>query len=153
MGMNASDKLWTGRGPLQRFIKDQRVLFVLVGGASTAFSTTLFVLLVLFFPKVPSSVNVFIAWAAALMATFMVYRRLVFRVIGHFWLDLVRFASVNTITLLINVGAMALLADVLAWPPIPVQIGITGVVVLFNYLGHKHFSFRRKPANPGKEPK
>lgn len=153
MVMNGDKKSRPVNGPLQRWIKDQRVLFVLVGGASTVFSTLLFVLLVLFFPRVPSSVSVFVAWAVALMATFGVYRRLVFRVKGHFWLDLVRFASVNTTTLLVNIGSMALLADVLALPPIPVQIGITGVVVVFNYMGHKHFSFRRKPATPKKEPK
>ncbi|WP_204128488.1 hypothetical protein, partial [Pseudomonas ogarae] len=42
-------------GPLQRFFKDQRVLFLIVGGANTAFSTALFAGLVLLLgPSVPS---------------------------------------------------------------------------------------------------
>ena len=132
--------------PLQRLVKDQRVLFLLVGGANTAFSTALFALLVILFgPGVPSVVSLCIAWVVSLLAVFVVHRRLVFRVEGHFWLDLLRFASVNAVSLLLNAGALALLADVIGLPAIPVQIAITVVVVVFNYFGHKHFSFRRKP--------
>lgn len=132
-------------GPLQRIVKDQRVLFLLVGGANTAFSTALFALLVILFgPGVPSVVSLGIAWVVSLLAVFVVYRRLVFRVRGHFWLDLGRFASVNAVALLLNAGALALLADIAGLPAIPVQIAITVLVVVFNYFGHKHFSFRRR---------
>lgn len=137
---------FSGRpGPLQRFIKDQRVLFLLVGGANTAFSTALFAGLVLWFgPTVPSAVSLCIAWVVSLLLVFVVYRRLVFRVEGHFWLDLARFSSVNAMALLLNAVALTLLVDVAGLPAIPVQIGITVLVVVFNYIGHKHFSFRRK---------
>lgn len=135
-------------GPLQKLIRDQRVLFLLVGGVNTAFSTALFALLVILFgPGVPSVVSLCIAWVVSLLAVFVVHRRLVFRVQGHFWLDLVRFAGVNAMSLLLNAGALTLLADVMGLPAIPVQIAITVVVVVFNYFGHKHFSFRRKSRN------
>lgn len=132
-------------GPLQRLIRDQRVLFLLVGGANTVFSTAVFAFLVVTLgPGIPSVVSLGIAWVVSLLVVFVVYRRLVFRVRGHFWLDLARFASVNVVTLLINAGALGLLADIWGWPAIPVQIGITLLVVVFNYFGHKYFSFRRK---------
>jgi len=115
-----------------------------VGGANTAFSTALFALLVVLFgPGVPAVLSLGIAWVVSLLAVFLVYRRLVFRVRDHFWLDLGRFASVNAVSLLINAGALVLLADVAGLPPIPVQIAITVMVVVFNYFGHKYFSFRR----------
>ncbi|MEN4938940.1 GtrA family protein [Stenotrophomonas sp. TWI273] len=139
-------------GPLQRFFKDQRVLFLIVGGANTAFSTALFAGLVLLFgPGVPSVTSLVIAWVVSLVLVFFVYRRLVFRVSGHAWRDFARFASVNLGSLMINMAALALLADVLGLPPIPTQILITVVVVIFNYVGHKYFSFRRRPEPGSKE--
>lgn len=139
-------------GPLQRFFKDQRVLFLLVGGANTAFSTALFAGLVLLLgPGIPSVTSLAIAWVVSLVLVFFVYRRLVFRVSGHAWRDFARFASVNLGSLMINMAALALLADVLGLSPIPTQILITVVVVIFNYVGHKYFSFRRPPGPGSKE--
>jgi len=139
-------------GPLQRFFKDQRVLFLLVGGANTAFSTALFAgLIVLFGPGVPSVVSLGIAWIVSLVLVFFVYRRLVFRVTGNGWRDFLRFTSVNVGSLLLNMAALALLADVLGLPPIPTQIVITILVVIFNYVGHRYFSFRRRPEPHSKE--
>ena len=132
-------------GPLQRLIRDQRVLFLLVGGANTLFSTLLYAGLVLLFgPKVPATLSLCIAWLVSVVLVFFVYRRLVFRVTGNGWADFVRFCSVNLASLGINAGLLLLLADVMRLPPIPVQIGITLLVVVFNYFGHKHFSFRRR---------
>lgn len=134
-------------GPLQRLIRDQRVLFLLVGGANTVFSTALFAILVFALgPDIPSVVSLGSAWMVSLLAVFFVYRRLVFRVRGQFWLDLTRFAGVNVVSLLLNAVALGLLSDIGGLPAIPVQIGITVIVVIFNYFGHKHLSFRRKPS-------
>ncbi len=139
-------------GPLQRLIKDQRLLFLLVGGANTAFSTVLFAGLVLLLgSKVPSVVSLGITWVISLVLVFFVYRRLVFRVIGSAWGDFLRFTSVNVGSLLLNMGALALLADVLGLPPIPTQVAITVLVVIFNYIGHKYFSFRRSPEPSSRE--
>ncbi len=131
-------------GPLQRLIKDQRVLFLLVGGINTAFSTALFAILSWWLgPKVPSAASLFIAWVVSLLLVFNVYRHLVFRVSGHVLRDFFRFVGVNVISFLINAGALTLLVEGAGFPPIPTQIAITFAVVVFNYLGHKYFSFRR----------
>lgn len=133
-------------GPLQRLIRDQRLLFLLVGGANTAFSTALFAGLVLLFgPGVPSAVSLTIAWVVSLLLVFNVYRHLVFRVSGHALRDFLRFVSVNLASFLVNAGALTLLVEILGLPAIPVQIVITIAVAVFNYFGHKYFSFRRKP--------
>jgi putative flippase GtrA len=131
-------------GPLQRLISDQRVLFLLIGGANTVFSTALFVGLIwLLGPGVPAAVSLVIAWGVSLILVFFVYRKLVFRVIGNLWIDLVRFASVNFMGLLVNSIALTCMTEYAKLPAIPCQLAITVVVVLFNYFGHKHFSFRR----------
>lgn len=131
-------------GPLQRFIRDQRILFLLVGGLNTAFSTLVYAAFVVFLgPEVPAIVSLCIAWVISVCAVFFVYRKLVFRVSGNFVGDFIRFCSVNLLSLGINLGLLAFLADFIGWPAIPTQIGITVVVVIFNYIGHKYFSFRR----------
>lgn len=135
-------------GPLMRIVKDERIAFLLVGGANTAFSTGLFILLALSFPSVPSFVLLTASWTVSLIAVFFAYRKLVFRVRGHLWLDLGRFALVNLSSLLVNIGLLSLLADILRFPRIPTQIGITLLSVCISYFGHRHFSFRRKRHSP-----
>lgn len=130
-------------GPLRKFVKDERVAFLLVGGANTAFSTGLFIVLALAFPSTPSFILLTVSWTISLVSVFMVYRKLVFRVSGHFWLDLGRFALVNLTSLGLNVLLLGILADVLGWPRIPTQLGITVISVIVSYFGHKYFSFRR----------
>lgn len=131
-------------GPLQRLIRDQRILFLVVGGANTAFSTALFAALVLMLgPQVPSAVSLFIAWIVSLVLVFNAYRHLVFRVRGNALRDFWRFVGVNIASFLLNVGALTVFVEILGFPAIPVQVLITVAVVLFNYFGHKYFSFRR----------
>ncbi len=131
-------------GPLLRLVKDQRIAFLLVGGANTAFSTALFIALALAFPKAPSYPLLTVSWTVSLVSVFFVYRKLVFRVSGHVWLDLGRFALVNLTSLLVNIGLLSLVADVMQFPRIPAQIGITVLSVCISYFGHRYFSFHRK---------
>ena len=138
-------------GPLMKVVKDQRVAFLLVGGANTAFSTALFIALALALPRMPSFVLLTASWTVSLIAVFFVYRKLVFRVKGHVWLDLARFALVNLTSLLINIGLLSLFADILGFPRIPAQLAITFLSVIISYFGHRHFSFRRKNS-PGSKP-
>lgn len=133
------------RGLLRKLFIDQRFLFLLVGGVNTAFSTALFVVLVLAFgPHVPPSMSLGISWMVSLVLVFFAYRFMVFRVKGHLWLDFVRFAGTNITALLINIVALTVFADMIGWPAIPVQIGIVCFIIVFNYFAHKHVSFRRK---------
>lgn len=127
-----------------KVVKDQRVAFLLVGGANTAFSTGLFIALALAFPQTPSFILLTTSWTVSLISVFFVYRKLVFRVKGHVWLDLGRFALVNLTSLLINVSLLSLFADILGFPRIPTQLAITFLSVVISYFGHRHFSFRRE---------
>ena len=131
-------------GPLQRLVRDQRVLFVLVGGANTLFSTALYAALVLLLGHRVLAVGcLLIAWSVSLILVFIVYRRLVFRVVGHFWRGLARFASVNFASLMLNSLLLLTATEVAGFHPIYSQIAITCFIVVFNYVGHKYFSFKR----------
>jgi hypothetical protein len=96
------------------------------------------------FEQAPSFLLLSVSWLVSLVAVFFVYRKLVFRVSGHVWLDLARFALVNLTSLLVNVGLLSLFADILKYPRIPTQLVITVLSVLISYFGHRYFSFRRK---------
>lgn len=130
---------------MRRVVEDQRLLFLVIGGINTVFATLLFAMLLhLSGPGVPSVVLLTVAWAASLLTGFLAHRWLVFRVSGHFWSDFARYTGVNYMALLVNAAAMALLADVMGLPPIPVQIGVICLTIVFSYVGHRFFSFRRK---------
>lgn len=132
-------------GPLLRIVRDQRLAFLLVGGINTAFSTGLFVAIAWLYADLPSPVVLSIAFVVSLIAVFFIYRKLVFRVKGHFWLDLGRFTLVNLTMFFTNMALLLVAHEVLGYPKIPAQIAITCVTVVINYFGHKYFSFRRRP--------
>ncbi|UGB37561.1 GtrA family protein [Frateuria soli] len=120
------------------------MLFLIVGGLNTVFSTVLFAALVILLgPRVPSTVSLCISWLVSLLLVFSAYRRWVFKVKGRWLKDLMRFAGVNLVALLANAFALTALVELAGLPPIPVQVAITVLIVVFNYVGHKYFSFRR----------
>lgn len=129
---------------LRRCLADQRLLFLIVGGTNTAFSTVLFIALVLLLGRrVPSSVCLGISWTISLVLAFFAYRIFVFRVKGRLLLDFFRYAGTSVTALIVNMALLAIFADTMRWPAIPVQLVITAIVIIFTYFGHKHVSFRR----------
>ncbi|PFG17737.1 putative flippase GtrA [Propionicimonas paludicola] len=131
----------------RRLLADQRVRFLIVGGANTVFSTALFIGFDLWFGRmVYSFVPLVLAWVISLVCVFFLHRGLVFRVHGHLLRDLGRFAVVNSGTLAINIGALFVVSDLLGWPRIPWQLGITAAMVVASFIGHKYFSFKRTSA-------
>ena len=129
---------------LSTLLRDQRFRFLLIGGCNTVFSTMLFAELVHALPaSAPSSVSLVISWAVSMVVGFVAYRRFVFQVKGRLWLDFARFTGTNVTSLLINIFALTLLTDIIGLPAVPVQIFVTCIVVISNYFGHKHVSFRR----------
>lgn len=143
-------------GPLLRLIRDQRVAFLIVGGVNTVVGTAWFILFqATIGHRFGYMVSLVCAHVAAVLCAFVLYRRFVFHVRGHVWLDLFRFELVNLTSLAINAVALPLLVEAVHIPPIPAQLLITMVTVLVSWFGHRGFSFRRKqaPAAVGVDPK
>lgn len=134
-------------GPLFRLIKDQRIAFLLVGATNTVIGTAWFIIFQLtvgqHFGYMASLVC---AHVAAVLCAFVLYRRFVFLVHGHVWLDLARFEVVNLASLGVNAIALPIGVEVLDLAPIVAQLLITCVTMLISFFGHRHFSFHRRAA-------
>lgn len=132
-------------GPLLRIIKDRRVAFIAVGG----FNTVLGYLWFVFF-----QISVGHAWGymwalilshvASVLCAFVMHRKFVFRVVGHWWRDLARFEVVQLAALGFNIVALPALVEIVGLAPLVAQAVIAVVTVTFSYFAHRHFSFRRK---------
>ncbi len=142
-------------GPLTRFIRDQRVAFVVVGminaivgfGIFIACSETIGHFVDRHFGKVAGSlVTVGIMYVLTVLFAFVLHRRFVFRVRGHVLRDLVRYWSVYLTALGINAVALPVLVE-LGLPRIEAQAIIVVSTALVSYFGHRHFSFQRGPAD------
>lgn len=135
-------------GPVLHLIKDRRVAFILVGGVNTVVG---FLWFVLFQVTVGAWIGewgymaaLVLSHIASVICAFYLYRRLVFRVKGHVWIDLARFELVQLTAFGINLVALPFLVQVVSIPPIPANAIITVVTVVLSYFAHRYFSFRRK---------
>jgi putative flippase GtrA len=118
--------------------------FLLVGGVNTVWAMLVFVIALNWWgPAVPAVVSLILAWVISGITGYVAQRYLVFKVRGRFWLDLIRFASVNVGAFVFNVCVMGVFADVLGFRPLLVQLFVVVCTVVFTYFGHSLFSFYR----------
>lgn len=143
----------------KRFLADERVRFLAVGGFNTAFGFLIFVLVNLALrgqfaghPAWASVVTLLVSHLIASIPAFVLYRMFVFKVSGRIVRDFFRFQSVYVIPLTLNLFALPFLVW-LGLGAIVAQAIIVCVNVVINYVGHKYFSFKRKPveADPSAE--
>lgn len=130
---------------MARLLDDQRVRFVLVGGANTVVGYALFVLLQWIAGRYISYFgSVVIAHLLSSLLAFWLYRRWVFRVgKGGLVLDFLRFQTVFLIPLAANLIALPFLVTGLKVNVYLAQAAIVVVSVVISFIGHKYFSFRR----------
>jgi len=127
-----------------RVSEDERFRFLLVGAFNTAFGYTAFVAIqYLFGTTIGYMGSLFCAHVVASSVAFVLYRRLVFKVIGHVMLDYFRFQGVYFVTLTTNVILLPLFVEVFGWNVYLAQGVVMCVTVVGSFLGHKFFSFRR----------
>jgi putative flippase GtrA len=132
------------RGPLLDLVKNDKLAFLVVGAANTLIGGGWFLLFQTTVGQLAGyMVSLVLAHIAAVLCAFVLYRRLVFRVTGHVWRDLVRFEMVYLSALAVNAVLLPLSVEVLGIPPIPSQFLIVFVTAVMSYFGHKYFSFRR----------
>jgi putative flippase GtrA len=145
-----------GAGPLLRFVRDQRVAFLIVGGVNTAVGFGWFVLFEFLVGKPLGGngylVTLLLAHVASVLCAFVLYRRFVFRVRGHVFRDLARFELLYLVSLGINFVTLPLLVEVAHFQPIAAQAMIVVVTTVISFFGHKNFSFRRPNPTPPEEP-
>lgn len=137
-------------GPLLKLIRDQRIVFLVVGGINTVVGFGWFVLFEFLvgsrLGEFGYMVTLLLAHVASVLCAFVLYRRFVFRVRGNVLVDLARFESVNLVSLGINLVTLPLLVQLAGLQPIVAQALIVFITTLVSWFGHKYFSFRRRPA-------
>ncbi len=132
-------------GLLLRLIDDQRIAFVIVGTMNTALGVLWFVFFhVTVGDQVGYMVTLLLAHVAAVLCAFMLHRRVVFKVRGHFWLDLARFELVNISVLLFNAALLPITVELAGVRVLPAQLLVTGVTVVLSFFAHRGFSFHRR---------
>ncbi|RBO89627.1 GtrA family protein [Nocardia puris] len=135
-------------GPLVRLFRRQEVAFALVGEFNTVFGMALAILWLTVLPEHSWTplVAVPLAYAIGVTTAFVLHRTLVFRVRGHVLRDFAGFVAVNSGGLVLNTGLLYLAVSVFGWPARPSAVVVMGVVAVASFFGHRHISFRRRPA-------
>ena len=141
-----------------RVAADQRVRFLAVGGVNTVVGYAIYAVLAQWvFADVFAGYLIALAmsYAIAITLAFVLYRRFVFVVKGNVVVDFVRFVSVYAVAILANVVALPILVELVGLSPLVAQAIVLVVTTIISFVGHKHFSFRRKrepaPARDGSE--
>ena len=136
-------------GPLLRLFRDRRVAFLFVGVINTVVGFVWFALFDITVGRLWGyMVTLLFAHVASVLCAFVLYRRLVFRVRGHVWTDLIRFETVYLVSLGINAVLLPLLVEFAHLEPIVAQALIVFVTTLVSYFGHSRVSLRRKEPTP-----
>ena len=84
-----------------------------------------------------------LAYVPAIALGFVLYRTLVFKVQGQVARDFVRFTMVQAAAFGINAVSLPFFHELLHVPLVLSQALSVVVILVFNYLGHLYFSFRR----------
>jgi putative flippase GtrA len=134
-------------GPLLRLVRDRRVAFLMVGAANTLIGLIWFFIFDITVGRAIGEYGYFVtlicAYVASILCAFLLYRRFVFRVRGHFFRDLARFSLVYLTSLGISLVLLPLLVEFGHLIPIVAQTLIVAVTTTVSWFGHRFVSFRR----------
>lgn len=139
---------------IARLIADQRVRFLAVGGVNTVLGYAIYAALAQWvFAHVPFGylIALVISYAISITVAFVLYRRFVFVVKGNVLIDFLRFVGVYAVSILANAVALPLLVEFGGLNPLLAQAIVLVVTTLISFVGHKYFSFRRKPGGAAGE--
>lgn len=131
-------------GVLRRALDRRSVRFVLVGGVNTLFSFGVFAALqVTVGEHVHYLVILAVSHVVGVLEAYVLQRRLVFRVSGHWWRDLAKFWSVYLVALGVNAVALPALVEILGVPVLPAQAAVMLGTAVGTFVVHRAFTFRR----------
>jgi putative flippase GtrA len=136
-------------GWLLRVVRDQRVVFLLVGGVNTVFGYLCFAALLAVLGQQHYMVALVCAYIIGVLFAFVMYRFVVFQVRGHVLSDLWRFSMVYVVSLSVNLVLLPVLVEIFRLPALLAQALIVSVTSVISWLAHKHFSFRRTASSGG----
>lgn len=131
---------------IRRLLGDQRVRFLIVGGANTVVGYAAFAAFDLtLFAQVSHGhiLSLLAAYAVTIVMAFFLYRRFVFHVSGRVLRDFVSFVGVNLFTISLNLVLLELLVSLVGLPSLVAQAIALAATVVVGFFGHREVSFRR----------
>lgn len=121
----------------------QKINYLLVGGWNTVFGYLAFVSLYYLFNRwVHYLILVVAAHVISITNAYVGYKIFVFKTKGNYLKEYLRFYVVYGLALMLNLVLLPLVVEIFRISPVIGQAIVMGMAVVFNYLGHKHFSFR-----------
>jgi len=137
-------------GWLLRVVRDQRVAFLVVGGINTVAGYLAFAGFQLTVgQRWGYLATLACAHVVCVLIAFVLYRFVVFRVRGHVLADLWRFETVYLAALAVNFALLPLLVEIAHLNVYLAQALIMFATAAMSWVGHKNYSFRRKPSTEG----
>ena len=139
-------------GWLLRVVRDQRVAFLVVGAINTIVGYAFFAAFLWTVGERWGRPWGYLAALAcahvvSVLVAFVLYRFVVFRVRGHVLSDLWRFETVYLSALAVNFALLPLLVEIAHLPVLLAQALIVFVTSVMSWVGHKHYSFRRRSSS------
>lgn len=129
---------------LLKYLSQEKIRFLLVGGFNTAFGYLLFASIQFTIGKsITFFGSLYLSHAIGSSIAFVLYRRFVFPVQGQLLKDFLKFQSVYLVPLISNtflLPAIILIFNLNAYVAQAISMVILTVV---SYFGHKYFSFNR----------
>ena len=125
---------------------DERIRFVLTGGANMGIRYVVFALLVWIFSSIHYQWLLAATWLLSTVWAYFSYKYLVFQTSGNHWKEYFKSVMVWCLSYLINAGMLALLTGLGKMNVYLAQALSIVVITIVNYLLFKHFAFRGSPA-------
>lgn len=126
-----------------KFLNNEKVRYLLVGGYNTAFGYILFVLLLMLFKgQAHYLILLIISHVVSVTNAFLSYKFLVFKTREPWLPEFFKFNMVYLGVLLINLIALPIMVNFLVIRPAIAQAWFVVITVIISYLGHKRFSFK-----------
>lgn len=134
---------------IRSLLADERVRFLIIGGFNTVLGYGLFAAFQISVGHVIGYLgSLYASYILAVVVAFALHRRFTFKVhgTGNIIVDLLRYASVSVVSLVVNTVALPVLVEIVGLDPLVAQAITVVVTTLVSYFGHKFFSFRRTKA-------
>ncbi len=132
---------------MKRFYKEhhEKINYLLVGGWNTVFGYLAFVALYyLFSHRIHYLIILVISNILSITNAYLGYKSFVFKTSGNYLQEYIRFYIVYGTALAINIIVLPVLVEIFRISPVVGQAAFMFLNVIFSYIGHKNFSFKRK---------
>ena len=122
----------------------KKIRYLLAGGWNTAFGYSISTgFYYLFSKQVHIIVLLIVANILAISMAFLTYKLFVFKTRGNWWREYIRSYLVYGTTASIGIVMLWLMGDFAAIPFWIAQGGVIMITVIFSYIGHSRFTFKK----------